>query len=386
MIRLWDAATGKLIHQLRQGAKQLRYRKVAISPDGRIVAAIDAMGAVAHVWDANTGVAMATLDNDSSEAASLAFSADGRWLASGGGNDVRVFDTDTWVRVVTIAGPDALALAWDPKGPRLATGTGGGDASIWEIPSGVRVRHIRDGGDLVSAVAFSPDGKLLAVVTRNGSEQVFQVHSGELRSQIELRRGKILSVEFDSTSRLLVAANADGTAVVFDIIRGLPAAVLEGSEYLIIDAHFDSNARRVLAASWDGTARVWDATEPYRRNSAPSGMPISIPGRETSPNGRRLVTVTADEAPPVLWDAEHNQIVARLEGHVGRVWSAHFVNNGRWILTAGADATCRSASRLAAFRAGKSASLRPLWGGVEAGTKGRQCRPEGAHDHFSFVS
>jgi hypothetical protein len=48
--------------------------------------------------------------------------------------------------------------------------------------------------------------------------------------------------------------------------------------------------------------------------------------------------------------------------------------------------SCRSASRLAAFRAVKSASLRPLRGGVEAGAKSRQCRPGGARDHFSFVS
>lgn len=49
-------------------------------------------------------------------------------------------------------------------------------------------------------------------------------------------------------------------------------------------------------------------------------------------------------------------------------------------------ATCRSASSLAAFRAVKSASLRPFGGGVEAGAKGRQCRSGGARDHCSIVS
>jgi len=139
-VRIWHAATGAPIRELtyqRSGAKRWRYSAVAMS--SHLVAAIDMMGRTAHVWDAETGTRIAELTelaNDASEKASLAFSPDGRWLATTGGDDVRVFDTSTWQQAVTIAGPRVRSLSFDPTGPRLAVGTYDGVASIWEIPSG----------------------------------------------------------------------------------------------------------------------------------------------------------------------------------------------------------------------------------------------------------
>ena len=64
-----------------------------------------------------------------------------------------------------------------------------------------------------------------------------------------------------------------------------------------------------------------------------------------SPDGRRLITIStrSEQAPPVLWDLEQYRPVARLEGHVGRVFTARFVTAGssQQILTAGADGTAR---------------------------------------------
>ena len=45
--------------------------------------------------------------------------------------------------------------------------------------------------------------------------------------------------------------------------------------------------------------------------------------------------------PPVLWDLSRHQLLAQLDGHVGRVFTARFVADGREILTAGADGTAR---------------------------------------------
>jgi len=75
----------------------------------------DTKGAVAHVWDADTGAQLAELRNDASEFPAIAFSADGRWLATSGGDDVRVFDTNTWAQALTLAGPRIRTLSFDPN-------------------------------------------------------------------------------------------------------------------------------------------------------------------------------------------------------------------------------------------------------------------------------
>src|SRR5262249_55216846 len=94
-IRIWDTASGALVRELtqrRKDGKPRDYYLVALSANGKLVAAIDATGELAHVWDAGTGALLAELRNDASEFPTIAFSADGRWLATSGGNDVRVFD------------------------------------------------------------------------------------------------------------------------------------------------------------------------------------------------------------------------------------------------------------------------------------------------------
>jgi WD40 repeat protein len=84
------------VHQLQRDGIKPRYYAVALSPDGKRVAAIGIGGAATYVWDATTGALLAELVQDTSEDPSLGFSSDGCWLATSGGDDMRVFDARTW--------------------------------------------------------------------------------------------------------------------------------------------------------------------------------------------------------------------------------------------------------------------------------------------------
>jgi serine/threonine protein kinase/WD40 repeat protein len=312
-VRIWDATSGALVHKLtqqRNDGTPSDYFVVAISFDGRLVSALDAAGSMAQVWDAITGAPLAELRNDPREFPGLAFSADGHWLAATGGNNVRVFDTQTWRTTLTIRGPRIHRLAFDPTSARLVTGAATGDVAIWEIPSGARIRHLRDVGEPVDAVAFSPDGQLVVAGSRDGAEHVWHAGSGELQSQFNPRHSKILAVEFDRTSKLVLAAGSDGTVVVADAVLGMPVTVLEGSQNVLV-AHFDPSSRRVVGASLDGTARIWDATSPYRRFSSP---PVSDDcGIVTSAEpDRRFIAVGCRDHATRIWDTSRDELLAEL--------------------------------------------------------------------------
>jgi WD40 repeat protein len=310
-VRIWDAVKGGRLHELRHNSKPARYFAAAISPDGKLVTAIDAKGAVAHVWSADTGVQLAELHNDASEFPTIAFSADGHWLATSGGDDVRVFETSTWVQALTIPGPRIINLSFDPIRPHLVTGSAKGDASIWEIPSGIRVRHLRESGEPVDAVGFSPNGEFVATASRDGAEQIWDARSGALQHQFNPLRSKIISIEFDSTSKFVVAAGGSGAVAVADVAQGMPVTVLEGPRGAVMAAHFAPDSRRIVGASWDGTARVWGATSPYRRWSSPlvnddCGLVASL-----EPDQRFLAIGCRDHATRV-WDTAHDQLLAEL--------------------------------------------------------------------------
>ncbi|HEU4735000.1 MAG TPA: protein kinase [Kofleriaceae bacterium] len=310
-VRIFDSADGTLLRELRDNGKRLRYGAVAVTRDGERVAAIDVTGAMAHVWDATSGALLAELPNEGLDLFSIAFSADGRLLATSGGGDVRVFDARTWARVRVLAGQ--RRLSWDPTGPRLLTGSGDGDVSIWAIPSGARVRHLREVGEPVNRVAFSPNGELVVAAGEDGAVQIWDARTGKLRSQGNYLRSKILSVEFDRTSRLVVAAGASGSVAVADAALAMPVTVLDGPRNVVMVAHFDPSSRRVLGASWDGTARIWDATAPYRRWSSP---PISDDcGLVTSLEpDRRFLAVGCRGNNTRIWDTARGQLLAELPG------------------------------------------------------------------------
>jgi WD40 repeat protein/serine/threonine protein kinase len=309
-VRIWNAATGAPMRELRwSGARRWRYYAAAMS--SHFVAAIDLMGKVAHVWDVDAGTQIAELDNDAGELGQLAFSGDGRWLATSGGDDVRVFDTSTWRQAVTIAGPNVRSLTFEPAGQRLAVGTYGGDASIWEIPSGVRARCLREAGESVDAIAFSRDGALVATGSREGAEQVWDAKSGGLRTQFNSHHSKIYAVEFASTGNLLLSAGADGAVVVSNVATGMPVARLEGPKGLVIAAHFDSESRRVVGASWDGTSRVWDASSPYRRwGSSPIGADCAT--MDSLEPDQRFIALSCRNQGTHIWDTARGELLAEL--------------------------------------------------------------------------
>ena len=310
-VRIWDAASGKQVHELRQTGKLRRYYTLAISPDNTTIAAIDFVGEVAHVWNTTTGAAVAELRNDANGVPSLAFSADGRWLATSGGDDVRVFDAATWKQVLVLRGPRVLALAFDPTGPRLATGTFKGDASIWAIPTGARLQHLREVGAPVDRVAFSPSGALVMTAARDGAEQVWQAQSGELQSEFNQHHGKITSVDFDRTSKLVLAAGPGGVVAISDAIQGMPVAVLEGTGSVVWDAHFDPTSHRVLGASFDGSARLWDAAPSYLGWRSPPVADLCNTDDSLEPD-QRTIAIRCSGHATRIWDTAHDQLVAEL--------------------------------------------------------------------------
>jgi WD40 repeat protein len=310
-VKLWNAKTGTFIRDLAtplDGATRPDFYRAAISSTGRFVAAMYADGSVTRVWDVESGKLVAELrDPHPDGILRLAFSGND-YLATTGGTDAHVFDARTWKRVLTVPGP-VRSLAFDARG-RLATGTAAGDVSLFEIPNGQRLRHLRQSGESVESLAFSSDGELVAAGGRDGTLQVWWTGSGALRSQLNPRRSRILGVEFDPTAGALLAAHADGTAVVADIAQGLPLALLDGPRGALRVARFGPRGE-VVGASRDGTARIWDAHSPYRRWSS---EPLSndcgiVPG--VQPDGR-FVAVSCGTRPTRVWDTAHDRLLAEL--------------------------------------------------------------------------
>ncbi len=310
-VRIWELSTGTLVRSLTQqrpGGSPGHYIMfmAAMSPDARVVAAINEPGTCAYVWDVTTGTLLGELANGPGANSSLAFSPDGDWLATSGGGDVRVFDTRTWRLALTIGGPKINSISFDATGPRLATASWTGDASIWAVPEGKRIHHLQEIGDKIDHIAFSPDGAYVVTGSGDGAERVWDAKAGRLHAELKNHRGAVLWAEFDPTSKRVVSAGGDGVVAISDVATGMPVAVLEGPRSMVLSARFDPTSRRVLAASWDGTARVWDATPPYRRWSSPPidddcGTDVSLDADQ------RFIAISCTQHGSHVWDTARDE-------------------------------------------------------------------------------
>lgn len=304
-VRMWDAARGDMVRELRLPGRTPRWYALAVS--GSTVAAVDAKGAVAAVWD-TSGTLLAEMTPDSRSRPSVAFSADGRWLAVSGGGAAEVYDTTTWQPAATMD-DQVRALAWDPTGPRLLTGSTSGTAAIWSMQNESRLPF--DLGEAVGTVAYSNDGRHAAIAGDNGAVHVVDTASGRIVSQSNRLRARVVSVTFSVDGRQVAAASTSGELSISDAASGLPVALLEGPQQQLRGAAFSVDGLRVLAASADGAARVWSTGSPYRRWSAERQADACGLVGGVEPDGR-YQAVSCEGHPTRVWDTARDELLAEL--------------------------------------------------------------------------
>jgi WD40 repeat protein len=125
-----------------------------------------------RLWDAGNWQLRRTLaDGHQHFVTSLAWSPDGKTLASAGSYYTMLWDAVTGEPPRMIEGPQLpfVSLAWSPDGNTLATGSFYGTVGLWESSTGQPRRTLQGHGSTVFSVAWSPDGKILASGSGDGT-------------------------------------------------------------------------------------------------------------------------------------------------------------------------------------------------------------------------
>ncbi len=198
---------------------------IAVGPDGRLMASAFGGGPDVILWDAASGDEVSTLLGHTAPVRALAFSLDGRLLASGGDDGmVVVWDVTTGEDLQNLPGhPVGLsALAFNADGTLLASGSIDGTVVIWSLETGEPLQIIGPPSidARVGALAFSPDGAQLIVARTSTPEQgqvlFYDVAQGEESEAFNVAAAPVEALAFLPGSPIIAAGSSDGGIAFWD--------------------------------------------------------------------------------------------------------------------------------------------------------------------------
>lgn len=176
-LRVWNAETGEALWK----KDDTSLAAVDVSPDGSSVAATDGNGNLI-IWDAKSGESLLTLKTgESSWAFELAFSSNGKFVASGG-RSVRVFNVSTGEVLGTIDVDEknrSSAIAISDDGEWLAAAAPKTEVKVWDVGRS-QVEYAWQTPRSVGALSFSNDGQTLCGAQYSGMCHRWNLEDGQL--------------------------------------------------------------------------------------------------------------------------------------------------------------------------------------------------------------
>jgi WD40 repeat protein/tetratricopeptide (TPR) repeat protein len=294
-VRLWDAATGRLVRDLSAGDTS-RVFSVAFSPtDSNLLAT--GHGGQANVsyvslWDIHAGTEIARLPGatdlpgfqvtqHTGAVGALAFSPDGKYLVAGFGSKwliswltprtpLKVWEVATrrLVRRLTGHMGACVSLDFSRDGTLLASGSRDGTAMIWSTATWESTQRLHNSetdlipGCMVEDVAFSPSGKTLALASREGTIQLWDVATGKLLKALIGHSSSAQAVAFSPDGRTLASGGADQTVRLWNVqtrrelMQLDPGTIGLGSVFTLT---FSPDGKHLLTGGEHGTLAFWSA-------------------------------------------------------------------------------------------------------------------------------
>jgi WD40 repeat protein/serine/threonine protein kinase len=355
-LKIWDLPSGQCLHSIHAYPGR-QARSVAFSPDGKRLASACWDGTVT-VWEVESGRPLHSWKAHPS-ANRVAFSSDGRYLVSAGGDErgkngeVRLWDATTYEEILAIEGLNksgVRGLALSPDGQRLAISfEGDPEVKVWDAQIGRELLTLRGHArGHVKCVAFSPDGRWIAsgsgTINKrdDGDVKIWDSQTGRERLTLGGQIGGVQCVAFSPDGRRLAAGGMDQSVKIWDLATGQEALTLREHRNEVWSVDFSRDGHRLVSASRDRTVRVWDGRpwhegEPGQEVLTLRGHTGSVNSVVFHPREQRLASGDSDGVIELsdlsAWRAGGaNSLSRTLRAHP--VWALAFSPDGKWLATA----------------------------------------------------
>ncbi|MGV0106389.1 WD40 repeat domain-containing protein [Nostoc sp. DSM 114160] len=230
-------------------------------------------------------------------------------------------------------------LAFSPDGKFIASGSSDSTVCLWDITGNPTAQFLLGHEQEVNCLAFSPDGKFIVSGSIDGILCLWNLQGNLITLPWQGHEEGVIAVAFSSNGGSIVSVGFDGTVCLWDLEGNAITQPWRGHKEGVISVAFSINGNSIISVGFDGMVCLWDLqgnaiTQPWHKHEAKIICVAFSPDRKFIVSGSSDSTVR-------LWDIQGNPIGQPWRGHEGRVNSVAFSPDGKFIVSGSCDRTIR---------------------------------------------
>ncbi len=310
---------------------------LAYSPDGRHIASGSDDGSI-KIWEADSGKALLILSGYPFPVNSVAYSPNGRHIASVSWDDsIKIWEADSGKSLLTLSvhSYTVNSLAYSPDGRHIVSGSDYGSIKIWEADSGKALLTFSGHSSPVNSVAYSPDGRHIASGSRDNSIKIWEADSGKSLLTFSGHSSPVNSVAYSPDGRHIASGSSDNSIKIWEADSGKALLTFSGHSYTVNSVAYSPDGRHIASGSSDNSIKIWEA-DSGKALLTFSGHSSTANSVAYSPDGRHIASGSRDNSIKI-WEADSGKALLTFSGHSYTVNSVAYSPDGRHIASGSSD-------------------------------------------------